>query len=452
MATVLNLIEGATTTGLNDAGATGTKMLHYTPKAGMISEPTVTEQVTLLIDVATVALMDSEREEIILRLYNAHARQTDHARDKTYVSYQPDGVAGAWRSEILDGKIINETDIHKEGWAIKKIEVTIEWVRRNFWEGAEAQIPLTNTNGTDDTAGLEVFNCNDGVGTPPNDRVNYVDVKAADVDGELPAATRLELTRDYTSADDFTIFYIGQNVHDPANHAWTYEGEDATGGTPTVDANSSGGDYNLVSVATGPSFQDLLTWTVAAADVDDALGGMMKFIILFSDALMADPNKIWWKLHLEVAGYTVYETGRIKFNSLAGGTHRVVGTFNFPPWLRGETGNEAIDIVLEGQQETGGAVTSKIDVLYMIPADGWREIYSNDDLLDTERMVDDGIEGFLYIDDGSGTGKRSACVGYGNPIMVEPGKLQRLYFMCEPSEIDRKHTVKLHYRPRRLTV
>jgi hypothetical protein len=72
MATVLNLIEGATTTGLNDAGATGTKMLHYTPKAGMISEPTVTEQVTLLIDVATVALMDSEREEIILRLYNAH--------------------------------------------------------------------------------------------------------------------------------------------------------------------------------------------------------------------------------------------------------------------------------------------------------------------------------------------------------------------------------------------
>jgi hypothetical protein len=450
MATTLNLVEGGTTTGLNDG--TSTFLVDYTPKAGNVGDETVIEQCKILIQVATVALMDSEREEIILRLYNAYARQHNHARDKTYINFQPDGGASIWRSELLDGKIINEINIHKEPWDVKKIEVTIEWTRRNYWEGAEAQIPLTNTNGTDDTAGLEIFNCNDGSGTPPNDRVNYVDIKAADVDGELPAATRLELTRDYTSSDDFTIFYIGQNVNDPSNHAWTYEGEDATGGTPTVHANSSGGDYNAVAVTSGPSFQDLLTWTVAAADVDDALGGMMKFILRFSDALMADPNKIWWKIHLEVGSYTVYETGRTKFNSLAGGHHRVIGTFNFPPWLRGETGNAAVDVVLEGQQETGSTVNVDIDVMYIIPADGWREIYSNDDLLDTERFVDDGIEGFLYIDDGSSTGKRSACVGYGNPIMVEPGKLQRLYFLCEPAEIDRKHTVKLHYRPRRLLV
>jgi hypothetical protein len=203
MATTLNLVEGGTTTGLNDG--TSTYLIDYTPRAGSFDEDSVTEQATILIDVATVALLDSEREEIIERLSNARMRQDNHARDKTYVNFKPDGGATTWRSEILDGKIINEPNIHKEGWTIKKIEITIEWTRRNYWEGAEAQIPLTNTNGTDDTSGLNVFNCNDGTGTSPNDQVNYIDIKAVDVGGEIPGATRLEMVKHCAQSGSVTI-------------------------------------------------------------------------------------------------------------------------------------------------------------------------------------------------------------------------------------------------------
>ncbi len=456
MAFTLQLIEGGTTTDLNDGTSTILKSKGgYTPRVGDLDDGTVKERATIGIAVDTVAELDSIREGIILRLYNAKERQTNHARDKTYVHWQADGAAAVWRSEIIDGKILNMPDIFAVGWVVKHIEITIEWTRRNYWEGPEAQVPLTNTNGTDDTSGLNIYGVNDGSGSPPNDRVNYCDIKAADVDGELPGATRLEITNAF-AGNRLDMIWIGQNIIDPANHVWAYEGEDAAGGTPTVDAGSSGGDYNLVSVSSSPSFGDLLTWTIPAADVSAAKGGMMKAIIRFSSST-TNPKKIWWRFHMEVAGYTLWVSGRSKPDSNFAILLRDIAIFNFPPWLRGQTGQAEIDLVLEGQQETGGAVTARVDTLYLIPAEGWRYIDARDRVEQTERIIDDGVDGYLYIDDGAGADKRSACVGYGNPIHLEPGKLQRLYFLlhseiADISEVARNITVKLYYRPRRYTV
>lgn len=453
MATTLQLIEGATTTDLNDGSAT--HLIDYTPQAGDLDQDTIKEQATILIDVATVALMDSEREEVNQRLYNAKARQSDHARDKTYVKFQPDGGADTWRSEVLEGKIINERNIHKEGWAIKKIEITIEWTRRNHWDGSEDQIPLTNTNGTDDISGLNVFNCNDGSGTPPNDQVNYVEIKAADVEGEIPGATRLEMVNNYAT-NSLRALWIGHNIIDPGNHVWNYEGEDATGGTPTVDANSSDGEYNRISVASGSVFSEYLTWSISGATVDDAKGGPMKVVIRFANG--NNVTSVWWMIRLKRSTAVLWQSGRSKADANFAFCIRDILTFNFPPWLRGQTGNGAVDLVLAAQQETGGALNLDIDVLFLIPANSWRHLYlGNDNCANTERVVDDLIEGFQYVDDGSGTDKRSSVLATGSGIYVEPGKLQRLYFISHSNsgntaEKDRKLTVKLFYRPRRVTL
>ena len=453
MATVFQLKEGATTTDLNDA--TNTKLSKYTPAVKNVGVETVTETAVIVVE-GNAAALDSVRAGIIKRLYNAHARQTNHQRDRTFIHFQPEGAAAEWRSEILEGRIANEKNAHGEAWGSNPVEFSIIWTRRNYWEGAEAQVPLTNTNGTDNTAGLNVYNCNDGAGASPNDRVNYCDIKAADVDGELPAATRIEMTNSYASGN-LGYIWIGQNFTDPANHVWNYEGEDATGGTSTVDAvHSSGGDYNLLSVSSGPSFQDLLTWTIPTGDVDAAKGGTMKAIIRFTSSSDA-ADDIWWRIGLDVNSYKLWQSGRSKIDDAYGLLIRDIIAFNLPPWLRGQTSQAEIDLILEGQQETGGALAPKIDALYLIPTDGWCYIQANDQVANTERIVDDGILDLTYVDDGAGADKRSACVRYGSPIMLEPGKLQRLYFLMhttsnDVAEVDRLISVKLYYRPRRYTV
>jgi hypothetical protein len=74
-----------------------------------------------------------------------------------------------------------------------------------------------------------------------------------------------------------------------------------------------------------------------------------------------------------------------------------------------------------------------------------------------ERLVDDGINDFVYVDDAAGEDKHTVAVGYGSPILLEHGKLQRLYFATHStaayiSPIDRYLVVKVYYRPRRYTV
>ncbi len=457
MAFTLQLIEGGTTTDLNDGSDTILKAEGgYTPRVGSLGDDTVTERATIGIAADTTAELDSIRNAIIQRLYNAKERQINHARDKTYVHWQADGAADLWRSEIIDGKILNMPDIFAVGWVVKHIEITIEWTRRNYWEGPEAQVPLTNTNGTDNTAGLNIYGVNDGVGSSPNDRVNYCDIKAADVDGDLPGATRLEMVNAYDSAVHLGEIWIGQNFTDPANHVWSFEAENATGGASASAGDASDGYYNTQALSSGSSFQELLTFPIAAGDVDAAKGQGMKAIIRFYGNTINIVD-VWFKVRLEVNNANLWEGGRSKPDENAAYLIRDILTFNLPPWLRGQTGQAAIDLILYGQQETGSPIDIDADTLFLFPTDGWRYIENNDIVLYTERVVDDGIEGHVYVDDAAGDDKRSACVGYGSPIYLEPGKLQRLYFLFHSStgdlaEVARYITVKLYYRPRRYTV
>ena len=453
MTTSFKLIKGNVTISLNDANYT--YLSQYTPAVADFGADSVTESAIIIID-GNAALLDTYKVGIIKMLYNAFARQNNRSLDKTFIHFQPNGAAASYRSEILGGRIANEKNAHGEAWGKNAIEFTLIWTRRNYWEGDEVQVPLSNTNGTDNTAGLNIYNCNDGAGSSPNDRVNYCDIDGGDVAGDLPAATRIEMVNTYATSV-LSYIWIAHNFTTPATFVWNYEGEDASGGTPTVDAvNSSGGDYNLLSVSSGPAFQELLTWTLTAAAVDAAKGGMVKALLRFSSS--SDPaDDIWWRFSMKVNGYKLWQSGRAKIDSNYGLLIRDILTFNLPPWLRGQTNQDEIDLILEGQQETGGTVAPKIDTLYLLPADGWRYIQTNDSIANGERVVDDGINDLVYVDDAAGDDKRSACVGYGVPIALDPAVNQRLYFLQhtgtgDVAQVDRLLVVKAFCRPRRYTI
>ena len=177
----------------------------------------------------------------------------------------------------------------------------------------------------------------------------------------------------------------------------------------------------------------------------------------YDGANFNDPAKTWWRVKLDANSLPLYISGRTKPDVNYGLIIRDLVTFNLPPWLRGETNQMALDFVIQCQQESGSGYVLNCDTMYLIPADGWRYIQTNHYVDTGERLVDDGINDTVYVDDGAGDDKHSACVGYGNAIMLEPGKLQRLYFLMHSTsaftaEVDRYLTVKLFYRPRRYTI
>ena len=127
---------------------------------------------------------------------SARRAQKDLTLPKIYL--EADTGDGYVRSEILDGVLDTETDyFHRV--ARNHVPARIWVKRKNYWEGAEAQIPLTNENGTNNVAGLKVYNTNNGTGTAPNKRVNYVGIDGDDIDGSIPTPPRIEITNTYSS-------------------------------------------------------------------------------------------------------------------------------------------------------------------------------------------------------------------------------------------------------------
>ena len=67
-------------------------------------------------------------------------------------------------------------------------------------------------------AGLTVYNTNNGTGTAPNKRVNYVGIAGANVAGSIPTPPRIEITNTYSSGTTrLSNFWIGRSIDDTTN-------------------------------------------------------------------------------------------------------------------------------------------------------------------------------------------------------------------------------------------
>lgn len=90
-------------------------------------------------------------------LQQATQSQEDKSVDKVYL--EADTGGGWWRSEIVSGVLdvgSSYYDLLSKGYPDASLLIT----RKNWWEGAEATLPISNVN-----SGV-VYNCNDGSGTP----------------------------------------------------------------------------------------------------------------------------------------------------------------------------------------------------------------------------------------------------------------------------------------------
>jgi len=376
---------------------------------------------------------------------------------QVYIQFKLDYADTLYRSEVVDGGV--EYDRTALDWmsAAGVLPVDVAWTRRFYWESAaETELPLTNGNGSSVTGGINVYNSSDGAGSSPNKKHNYVEIAAADVAGDIPAAVRLALLNSQNVADKDDTVWIAHNVNsNPSTLAHILEAESGTGGTTQADATCSNGNRKDLSVTTTES--ELLTWTLGTSLLSDCGGNFFTVLARLPLTNSGNINNTKFRLKLKDSTGVVWTGPQIRPDSVYSYAILPLGSMRLPP--RPVGGNSTAMTLALWLQSVSGSFTVSLDFLELAPLDGWRLLQRvGDAVAFNDRWVDDMIGRYAYVDTGEGSNRRATVRALGAPpIRLMPNKLQRLYFLAHTNtafvcEVDRLHSVRAFYRPRRLAI
>lgn len=450
MAHAISLTDGTTTVNLYDLSNTfivaeGWEMA--TPGVGKEAEPEIADSLDLLIQATSAANLQTAVRNLEGLLVTADRRQRTGLGARVFLQVQFDGEASAWRSEVLAGKL--ELPQAPDQWGALKIEGVLGITRRNYWEGPRTQIALTNGNGTNNTAGLTIYNHDDGDAT--ND--NYLQIAAAAVTGAMPAPLEIELENTSGGSVNFSNIYLANNVFaDPANLTHIIEGESRDSGYGSIVANgaSSGGNYNEVSFT--PASAGVMLYSLAAAQLQKMAGRWFRLLARFH--FLSGDAIVQARIMDSTGTRILYAGPEVQPNSGALYHLYDLGALPFPPGGY-STGWGALKLSLRFSTGVAGTSTADLDFLQLTPTDSFRHLrmftypVPNNDL-----VVDDGIEGLAYVS--LSAAPAPLVAPRGAPLMVYPGVLQRVYVLADEQNnavnIARTWAVRMWYRPRRFTL
>jgi hypothetical protein len=293
-----------------------------------------------------------------------------------------------------------------------------------------------------------VNNCNDAT------RDNWIDINGEDVEGVIPAACRIEIENTYNNIRRLYNLYIGHNVwSNPASMSSILEGENAdAGGSSVVAATCSGGYYQSVT-SVGETQALALRWELSTAMLNAFAGGWFR---LLGRIISTSTNT---KLQAKVtfpSGTPLTPVAEAAEVTLGSNYIQDLGVLQLPPWLRGETGLYPVDLALYARREGGGG-SFGLDFIQLTPLDSYRVLSPRGyGAAYGVTVVDDGIINSLYTTGWDISYKTGHYMHRGNPIMLWPARDQRLYILGTSdvggSEVERTYSVRVYYRPRRLTL
>jgi hypothetical protein len=438
MANVFTLTDGTTTISLNAGSYLTTSYKMATPDS---RDPDhATETLEVLISGASLSAIQTNVRAVELLLEAAKRRFTNQSGPRIFFTVQWDGEGSAWRAEVTDGRL--ETEEAPDQLRRGRVETALILTRGPF-EGDEVQLTLTNANGTNNTAGLVIWNHNDGGAGHDN----WASIDAAEVGGTLPAPVRVRFVSNISGSRYWRGWWISTNPYtDQANFTHVIEGEDRVTGYGTITANAtcSGGNYNSLSVTTSGQMQ----WDISAADVARAGGHPFRILARFHGS----------NNNLNYAQACIYDaTGFVELLSgdlVQSDTYGVMdlGVLRIPPDVYA-TGYGAVRLILK--LYVTGTKTITLDYIQLMPADTTRMMVQRGmtHVLNTENGFDES-EGRAY--GGTAAAGTPIYIMKGAPLLLEPGKTQRLYLLVTDStggsDIADNWTMQAWYRPRRWSV
>ena len=369
--------------------------------------------------------------------------------ERVFVNYKPvDSDSVAYRSEITDGRVVWSTNpgLRRLGDTSPFVQWAVIWTRAYWWEGALAEVSLSANGQAAATGGRTIYN------NPANG--NWVQMAAAQVAGVLPTPAMIEMTNTAGASKNLRKLFFSLNAYsDPANLTHFLQGEARlTGGSTATDASHSGGQaLSFVLSNTTTAF----AWTLTAANLQRTRGRRAHILARFagtSGALYVTPQI------RNSAGVVLWAGDEISIGPLLYEAWKDLGILPLPPGGYDDAyRSHLLALVFRG---TG---VGDLDVLQLSPLDSYRYLempVPGVAVANNAAAVHDGIEGRTYVLEGS---TRTALpTSFGGPLMLQPGVLQRIYTLWQihagatagvgDAPIADTASVRLYYRPRRLTV
>jgi hypothetical protein len=447
MAHILSIKRGTTTTTLTS----GSYTINYSPSNAGEYNDYVTEDIIIGVTAATPELLKDAIGALNKEFRLASDYKVKRIGSPSYLSWHPQGLTNAVRSQLIGGLAALSSGIMDGEWANSSTDVRVSWTRQNFWEDEPAtRATLWNTSGSWTTTG-SASNCADST------RYNWVCVVDA-IGGDLPADVSLTL-KNTTSTDSTTAYiediYIG--IGSTGSSLATYEGENAINVTTGCAVTGSGlascsnGSYVDWSWS-GTTEYNPMYWTISSANATLYGGQYYNLFMRFMEAPSADSD-VKFRLSYSVGLATASETAWVPISSTK---HlQYIATMRIPPYLLTDTA-AALNLELWLRSSTAGAHTLKLDFVGLLPTEaGFRQlipINSGYSLVWLNRyLTDDGFTGALTSYNAAAQ-SFNTYTGKGKLTLI-PGQANYLYFLSSKSDQtalpSRTLNVVLDYRAKR---
>lgn len=447
MAHVLRITDGTTTVTFTSSPM---KIMEYAPQVSMDGSD-VQETARIDFNSATQATNFANIQAVNNLLAQARNYQNSETGARVYVEFDPGASGTTYRSLVKGGSVHPDPEMIKNKYFNhKNLIMDIEWIRQPFWEGPLTQIPLTNSSATNNTTGITITNSYDSTAQ------NYVDIDDAAVIGDLPAPVKIQMENTKSGAAGTTEIYIWHNVYStPPSFNPILEGEDAYGSTVTdsgADATSSSDLYTTLAW-TALVETVIAEWTISSALATNAAGGRFAVLARWRGAFPY--TNAWIRCELNTSTGVVLWLGNL---TLISSTRELalLDVIRLPPYLFGQASIKEIALQLRGYRNQSGTHSITLDYLQLSPISGdagWRRFLSlAAGIAYQEFFVQDDTDNFIYRID-TGSKLISEFSSFGGPILLVPGKDQRLYFnSCDSAgaaKVDQTWKIKAWYRPRR---
>lgn len=447
MAMAMTVTDGTNTVNL---AATDAYCLSFGVETPSVSAETATDthEIEFFGGTNTIATNVAKLNRL---LEQAVRWQQSREGPRVFVTYHLDG-GNLHRSEVVDGAYQMTPEMVNAERAHGTRKGTLTIVRKNWLEQAEVAGTLVNAN-----ADTKVYTVGDYTGTSPTKKVNYWDIDARSLLGDLPAPTRLTMTMQggWVTAGTITpTLYVtlarsAAQLETGAKEAnWWEDG--GSGWTDNANANYTNSDYQTRSIAATPEFESFVP---AAGTYINRFGNDVGYYRLFARVGMGTAGT--YKLTPTFYDLLSYRYGKSFYQTF--GTSNLFldcGGMYLPANF--STAKALVSTVRFGLTVHGATgVTMTVDWAHFVRADGWKK-YTLSKAEDANVLEDDQIDGSAAYYVGSGARYSDVAVeGAPMSLALIPGKYHRFYVHGDYNgdyPIGAYLTPTLWYRPRFLAL
>ncbi len=419
------------------------KRAQYTPPYS--ADDSIADELILFLSGSgsqlSTALSTLETIKQRTRLYLANAYESPQ-----YLRFKVSSSASYYyaRLDSLDIQV-NEDAPHTRQTG--SLSVTLKFTRPNYFDGPQTALPLTGAGGTDVTTGLTIYNHTDsGVG-----HGNWIAIDPTDVDGDLPAPLRFELTNNYgTSKLDDVFLSLYNHPSYQSYSPFFYYPSSFVGGSQTYNVNAISSYYRTVTGAAA-AWRDLGYWTFAASNIRSLAGASFRPILRFYNTFAY--TDLYMKIVFTMGTTEIAAYDPIFCDNNFG--YAIFPPVKFPPsrisWNYDPSG---VTLHLYAYRESG-AISLDFDCLSLLPLHKAAFFESFYEMATNTVLIDDA---FLKVHSSdlspSGSGAELVChIRSGDPLLVSPvdKSLIFIYMADILGQLSpmRTASVKAFYRPRK---